>query len=106
MPTDLKSDEESYKWPSTVWPSKSCATLALILDFMATGIGALLQRASALLRTNTGQLPSSFKPNDPLKLQNKKTKKTSVTNPRGGPSDAVDDVFGSTVRAGTGPRKA
>ena len=45
-PTELKSVVGNFKWPSTAWPSRSCATHALVLDFRAAGGGAFLHEAA------------------------------------------------------------
>ena len=45
-PTEPKSVAESYKLPSTAWPSRSCVTHALVLDFRAAGGGAFQLEAA------------------------------------------------------------
>ena len=45
-PTELKNAAENYRLPSTAWPSRSCATHALVLDFRAAGGGAFLLEAA------------------------------------------------------------
>ena len=51
-----------------------------------------------------GDLEPALRPDSNLRsVVSAEQVRTCVTNPGGGPSDAVDDVFGSTVRAGMDP---
>ena len=45
-PTEPKNAAENYRLPSTAWPSRSCATHALVLDFRVADGGASLHEAA------------------------------------------------------------
>ena len=80
MPTDLKSVVESYKWPSAVWLSRSCAIQEPALDFMDAGREA---RASLGWHPDLGDLEEQYDQTrtlDRLCLLGP-NKKTSVTKP-------------------------